>query len=215
MVMWGQNEQRLRSLENDGYFDTATFGDTGGQLWVLRFSQPGKLDATTRKVTNWYGARIMSMPGCGAQPFFYITGNVALRQGYYRVVAGTGDRYNLLDTNGGQCDPDNPRACAQRGCTVTHVLRLEPDLRGRRRGRLPVHEHDGGTCAAVATSALTTPATCTAGGSATHGDHLPQRRRLEHPVGHPRLHARRGRLRLRADDLHVGRRVAHHRHHAG
>jgi type IV pilus assembly protein PilY1 len=37
----------------------------------------------------------------------------------YRVFAGTGDRFNLLDKNGGTCGPDNIRACVQRGCTVT------------------------------------------------------------------------------------------------
>ena len=96
------------------------------------------------------------------------------------------------------------------------VLRLEPDLRGRRRGRLTAPSTYGRAPARSPPRAPSrTPAACTAGGSARMRDHLPQRRRLEHPVGHPRLHARRGRLRLRADDRHVGRRVAHHRHHAG
>ena len=42
MVMWGKQARRPSlGFENDGYFDTATFGDIGGQLWVLRFNRPG------------------------------------------------------------------------------------------------------------------------------------------------------------------------------
>jgi type IV pilus assembly protein PilY1 len=125
MVPWGANAKRAADETNDRFFDTATFGDAGGQLWVLRFSVPGALGAHG-KVTNWYGARIFQMGGaadcklCGGQPFFYITANMPLPSNMaYRVFAGTGDRFNLLDTNGGICGPDNIRACVQRGCTVT------------------------------------------------------------------------------------------------
>jgi type IV pilus assembly protein PilY1 len=129
MVMWGKSERRPSlSFENDGYFDTATFGDTGGQLWVLRFNNPGAMDGAGR-VQDWYGARIFEMGNSpsgsfcnrsGGQPFFYITANTALPGSHvFRVYAGTGDRFNLLDTNGGICGPDNLRACAQKGCSVT------------------------------------------------------------------------------------------------
>jgi type IV pilus assembly protein PilY1 len=143
MIMWGGQASFNLSQAKAGYFDTATFGDTGGQVWVLRFSEPGQgWDSTTGlgKVTNWYGARAFqsgltsSTPACGldycgplgtnptggGSPFFYITANVALSEnGFLRVLAGTGDRYNLLDPIGGQCGPDNIRACLQKGCTVT------------------------------------------------------------------------------------------------
>ncbi|WP_242360567.1 pilus assembly protein PilY [Anaeromyxobacter sp. SG17] len=119
MVVWGKSARRLESSPNDGYFDTATFGDAAGQLWVLRFSDPGELDAGTKKVTNWYGARAFELEGCAGQPFFYITANAAIPGGILRTFAGTGDRYNLLDRFGGTCGPDNVRACVQRGCTVT------------------------------------------------------------------------------------------------
>ena len=36
-MMWGTQPAFLSSAAVNGYFDTATFGDTGGQLWVLRF----------------------------------------------------------------------------------------------------------------------------------------------------------------------------------
>jgi type IV pilus assembly protein PilY1 len=140
MMAWGTSETYLNSntASVDLYFDTATFGDTGGQLWVVRFSDPGQAgtDGWTpgsgRKVTNWFGARVYqnglgsSTPACGldycgGQPFFYITANVPLvsTSSLYRVLAGTGDRFNLLDPVGGTCGPDNLRACLIKGCTVT------------------------------------------------------------------------------------------------
>ncbi len=128
MVQWGQNLTNTASFANDGYFDTATFGDAGGQMWVLRFNDPAKLDAGTKLATNWFGGRLFQMGGIGApllcanEPFFYITANVSLSvTGSLRVLAGTGDRYNLLDPYGGTCGPDNIRACIQRGCTVTEA----------------------------------------------------------------------------------------------
>lgn len=126
MTPWGPNEMRQSGERNDYLFDTATFGDTGGQMWVVRFHEPGEFDSTTGRVKNWYGARVFQMGGsgsctmCGDQPFFYLTANVPLpTNGAYRVFAGTGDRYNLLDKNGGTCGPDNIRACVLRGCTAT------------------------------------------------------------------------------------------------
>jgi len=128
MTPWGPNERRQSGEHNDYLFDTATFGDTGGQMWVVRFHEPGVLETVNGKeqVTNWYGARVFQMGGsgsctmCGDQPFFYLTANVPLpTNGAYRVFAGTGDRYNLLDKNGGTCGPDNIRACVLRGCTAT------------------------------------------------------------------------------------------------
>jgi type IV pilus assembly protein PilY1 len=141
MMMWGDQTSYAPSI-NYPYFDTATFGDTGGQMWVLRFAEPGQgwTPGSGNKVTNWYGARTFqsgktaSTPSCGldycgplgtnpsggGSPFFYISSNVSLAlNGLYRVLSGTGDRYNLLDPVGGQCGPDNIRACLQKGCTVT------------------------------------------------------------------------------------------------
>jgi type IV pilus assembly protein PilY1 len=129
MMIWGDREARQLPA-GKRVFDTATFGDTGGQLWVLRFSEPGRIDAGTGKVTNWFGARIFqqgkgaatpecALGFCGAQPFFYGTANVQLlANGSYRVLAGTGDRFNVLDAAGGACGPDNPRACLLKGCSV-------------------------------------------------------------------------------------------------
>jgi type IV pilus assembly protein PilY1 len=131
MMMWGNQPAFLSAAAVNGYFDTATFGDTGGQLWVLRFNEPGRIDPATGKVANWYGARVFqhglnaSTPACGlgycdGQPFFYISSNLPLAaNGLYRTLAGTGDRFNVLDPVGGTCGPDNIRACLLKGCTVT------------------------------------------------------------------------------------------------
>jgi type IV pilus assembly protein PilY1 len=124
MVEWGPATTHVGAGGNQGFFDTATFGDTGGQLWVLRFSNPAQLDSSG-KATNWYGARVFQMGGVGVTdiatglPFFYVTANLPLTDsGAFRVLAGTGDRYNLLDTYGGTCKVDNVRACLQTGCQL-------------------------------------------------------------------------------------------------
>jgi type IV pilus assembly protein PilY1 len=120
---------------NGGFFDTATFGDTNGALWTIRFSDPGKIGSNDRvdghSASNWWGGRSFQFDKsdtgsfCGStssrQPFFYITANVPLYSSnrMYRVLAGTGDRYNLLDQYGGTCGPENIRACMLRGCDVT------------------------------------------------------------------------------------------------
>lgn len=118
---------------NGGFFDTATFGDANGALWVLRLNDPGSLQGG--KVDNWYGARMFQFGASSTsalctgaasarQPFFYTTANVPLYSSnrMLRVVAGTGDRYNLLDQYGGTCGPDNIRACMLRGCSVSVPL---------------------------------------------------------------------------------------------
>jgi type IV pilus assembly protein PilY1 len=133
MMMWGLKPSFSLSAGTNGYFDTATFGDTGGQLWVLRFNEPGLRDpAKGNRVQNWFGARVLqhglnaSTPPCGlgycdAQPFFHMTANTPIAAGgdLYRTFAGTGDRFNVLDPVGGTCGPDNIRACLIKGCTVT------------------------------------------------------------------------------------------------
>ncbi len=173
MIPWGRNAKRAQNETNDRFFDTATFGDTGGQLWVVRFNAPGTLGADG-KVDNWHGARVFQMGGaqscrfCGGQPFFQVTANMPLPSNLaLRVFAGTGDRYNLLDTYGGKCGPDNIRACVMRGCSVTLDTATNfleaTDLGYAKRG------FSHGACSS---GTLTTPApedgasaTCTAGGS--------------------------------------------------
>jgi type IV pilus assembly protein PilY1 len=127
MMRWGTAEKMPDRFDTpDNFFDTATFGDTGGQLWTLRFHVPGT-PGTDGKVTNWYGGRAFQLGStstscklCGGQPFFQITANGPTpADRVFRAYLGTGDRFNLTDKHGGTCGPSNLRACALRGCTVT------------------------------------------------------------------------------------------------
>jgi type IV pilus assembly protein PilY1 len=128
MVRWGLDQaypNETKPMPERNYFDTATFGDAGGQLWTLRFHVPAKLDANGL-ATNWYGGRSLQIGGktgcklCGGQPFFQMTANTPLPSTrFMRTFAGTGDRFNLTDKYGGTCSPNNLRACVMRGCTVT------------------------------------------------------------------------------------------------
>lgn len=126
MFRWGNSETYPDDfMRIDNYFDTATFGDTGGQLWTLRFHVPAKLGADGL-ATNWFGGRLLQMGGiggcklCGGQPFFYTTANGPTRGlRLLRTLAGTGDRFALTEKYGGTCGPANLRACVMRGCTVT------------------------------------------------------------------------------------------------
>jgi type IV pilus assembly protein PilY1 len=115
----------------DGFFDTGVVGDLGGQLWTLRFFQPGRLDDTTKLVNNWSGARsfVMDRDGVSAgdprsvrnrAPFYYLTSlAVQPETKALRAFAGTGNRYALLENGAGTCRFDNPLACSKLGCGQT------------------------------------------------------------------------------------------------
>jgi type IV pilus assembly protein PilY1 len=117
----------------DGFFDTAVVGDLGGQLWTLRFFEPGQLDDTTKLIRNWSGGRgfVMDRDGVATgtpqsirsrSPFFYLT-TLAVQPDNHalRAFVGTGNRYSLLDRNAGTCRFDNPQACSKLGCEQTQV----------------------------------------------------------------------------------------------
>jgi type IV pilus assembly protein PilY1 len=127
MVPHGKENAQLAGVANADlrFFDTASVGDLGGQLWILRFYDPARLGGPKRTAQNWAGARLLQggRVGCSTaafgQPFFAITTSTVLTSdGSFRLLVGTGDRYNLLDTDGGTCGPDNLRACLLKGCTV-------------------------------------------------------------------------------------------------
>ena len=116
-------------LTNGYFFDTATVGDVGGQLWSARFNNA---DPAT-----WAVARVMTVSdtgttgstinSCARQPFFHITANVlSSRDGYtLHTALGSGDRFNLRDTTGGgTCSPTNLLACARRGCSLRTAFEL-------------------------------------------------------------------------------------------
>jgi type IV pilus assembly protein PilY1 len=110
----------------DAFFDTATFGDMGGNLWVARFWDPGVIDPVTTRVNNWFVSRAFeerratddSQSIAGRNPFFFMTGNTFdIERGYLRTYVGSGNRERLLDAQQ-TCSADNVLGCCQAGCTV-------------------------------------------------------------------------------------------------
>ena len=117
----------------DGFFDTAVVGDLGGQIWTMRFHEPGVRDASTKLIGNWSGARAFTMDRKGVNggneksiasrsPFYYLT-SLALQpeNRALRAFVGSGNRYQLLDKGAGTCRFDNPQACSKLGCTSTNA----------------------------------------------------------------------------------------------
>ncbi|MFL5346794.1 MAG: pilus assembly protein PilY [Hyalangium sp.] len=127
---------RADSPANDGdfLFDTAAVGDYGGQLWTLRFWQPGTWDSAKKQVNNWYAARSFrtaNLAGKTTDPeairpaFSYmVLGARQPETGFWRVYVGTGDRENKMD-QGSICRLSNPRACAAQGCGVNNTLTIK------------------------------------------------------------------------------------------
>jgi type IV pilus assembly protein PilY1 len=140
MVDYGENGDPRQ----DGFFDTALFGDVQGQLWVTRFQQPGILDNTTRLISNWRGGRTFEMdsdsppddPADGdlepddadkksnlnKQPFYYLPA-IAMdpANNELRAFIGTGERYSVLDSPAPVCRYDNPLACAKSQCNDVKI----------------------------------------------------------------------------------------------
>ncbi|HSP81452.1 MAG TPA: pilus assembly protein PilY, partial [Myxococcaceae bacterium] len=117
----------------DGFFDTAVVGDLAGQLWTLRFFEPGERDPGTGLVTNWSGGRAFSMDKDGVSasnpdsvlersPFYYLTSlAVQPENNALRAFVGTGNRYSLIEQGAGVCRFDNPQMCSKLGCDQTQV----------------------------------------------------------------------------------------------
>jgi type IV pilus assembly protein PilY1 len=126
------------AFDADGFFDTATWGDLGGQVWVARFYQPGTLDPTTGRVTNWFAARTFEqqrstddrqrMRGDGSttaplgqvrSEFYFMTTNAyESTSRTLRTYAGGGNREQMLEAgNAPGCGPDNLLSCLRSGCS--------------------------------------------------------------------------------------------------
>lgn len=127
----------LNEVKFDGFFDTATVGDTSGQQWVMRFFKPGRLNTSTRLIDNWSGARTFEMDRYGVSPgidddgttstnkksvkntwpFHYLNASsIQAENDALRIFGGTGNRYALLEPLAGSCRLDNPVACAKYDC---------------------------------------------------------------------------------------------------
>jgi len=122
------------TADADQLFDSATVGDYGGQLWMVRLWTPGNWDSNKEQVTNWMAARAFRVanlagdttdPEAMRAPFSYMTVNAMQPDtGWLRTYAGTGDKENLLE-KGTTCRLSNPRACAVQGCGVNNTLTVE------------------------------------------------------------------------------------------
>jgi type IV pilus assembly protein PilY1 len=115
--------------DGDLLFDTATVADYGGQVWTVRFWEPGKR-APGGRVENWFAARAFQVrasdPKAVRPSFSYMTSNtVQPDTGYLRTFIGTGDRYNLADGEGTTCRLSNPLGCAQLGCQASQTVTVE------------------------------------------------------------------------------------------
>ncbi|HLL06828.1 MAG TPA: pilus assembly protein PilY [Myxococcaceae bacterium] len=117
----------------DLLMDSATVGDYGGQLWMLRLWKPGTWDAATGRIDNWFAARAFRVENPSTStdpenvrgPFTYMTTNTLQPEtGYLRTFVGTGDKENLLD-KGSVCRLSNPRACAAQGCQTRRSITVE------------------------------------------------------------------------------------------
>ena len=115
------------AFDGDGYFDTATWGDFGGSLFVARFLEPGTLDATTGRVTNWFAARTFEEQrraddlqfATGRSPVFFMTANTFDPAGKaLHTYVGSGNRERIMQ-QGEACGPDNLFGCCRGGCSVT------------------------------------------------------------------------------------------------
>jgi type IV pilus assembly protein PilY1 len=114
------------TLDVDGFFDTATWGDLGGNVFLARFHAPGILNASD-KVTNWWAARTFEEQrraddlqyASGRSEFYYMTSNVyEPTTKTLRTFLGSGNRERMMQ-QGAACGPDNLLGCCQTGCDVT------------------------------------------------------------------------------------------------
>jgi type IV pilus assembly protein PilY1 len=135
-------DPRMSLRDVDGYFDTATWGDMGGQLWVARFHTPGVLDGSNH-VTNWTAARAFEQQrrtdnnqyitanGASTPPnetrgsFFFMTSNVfEPTTRTVRTFAGSGSREAML-VQDVACGPNNVLGCCQAGCSSVQTRTVD------------------------------------------------------------------------------------------
>jgi hypothetical protein len=124
------------TIDRDGFYDTATWGDLGGNLFVARFWKPGTEDISTRRVTNWFVGRAFEEQRqstnvqsiSGRSPFFFMADNVFDPTTHtLRTYLGSGNRARSMAT-GSECTPDNLMGCCAAGCT--HVRATFSDAFG-------------------------------------------------------------------------------------
>jgi type IV pilus assembly protein PilY1 len=122
----------------DGFFDTATWGDLGGNLWVARFWAPGVIDSTTKRVNNWYAARVFEelrrsdnaqyaydSSGAARNELFYMTANsYDPKWKKLHTYVGSGNREQLM-LQTASCSTDDLLGCCRAGCTSVTATSTE------------------------------------------------------------------------------------------
>lgn len=127
--------------QGDGFFDSATWGDLGGNLFVARFMAPGVVDSGTHRVTNWYAARTFEQRrrtddmqyALNRTEFFHMTANTVTTEGdkvKLRSFLGSGNREQMMtqgtsSTTAPLCGTDNLLGCCQMGCTSVMATNAE------------------------------------------------------------------------------------------
>jgi type IV pilus assembly protein PilY1 len=125
MVDIGEAKEAVGDFKNDTYFDTATWGDMHGNVFVARFDEPGRIDPSTGMVENWFAARTFEqnrqtddrVTARNRAPFFFMTANFIDAPSRLYTVLGTGNYARLMQQTP-RCGPDSLTACCQNGCSV-------------------------------------------------------------------------------------------------
>jgi type IV pilus assembly protein PilY1 len=117
----------------DGFWDTGVWGDLGGNLFVGRFLEPGRIDPLTGRVGNWYAARAFeqrrqtdnSQHATNRSEFFFMP-DVAWDPGSktLRALLGSGNRERIM-AQSSTCGTDNLMGCCQAGCTNVTATSLQ------------------------------------------------------------------------------------------
>jgi type IV pilus assembly protein PilY1 len=111
--------------DTDGYFDTLSWGDIGGNLFVARLYEPGVVDPGTGLVTNWTAARAFEANrqaddthvAANRGQFFFMTANFLSGASKLMTLLGGGNQEQLMQTSN-NCGPNNVLGCCASGCTL-------------------------------------------------------------------------------------------------
>ncbi len=113
----------MLDIDNDGLFDTAVVGDTGGQVWTVSMGMPGRDVDGDGRYDTWFAARsfieFKGAPFYKRSPFFQRASVASLPGNVLRVLLGSGDRDGLKEALGGNCGIANLQACIRKNCSVT------------------------------------------------------------------------------------------------
>ncbi len=125
----GKADQPGGIPDTDGFFDTLTWGDLGGNVFVARIHEPGTVDAGTGLVTNWTAARTFepnrqaddTHRAAGRGDFYFMTSNFLDGASRLLTLLGSGNLEQLM-VKENTCGPNNVLGCCASGCTVAQAV---------------------------------------------------------------------------------------------